>query len=86
MDRFVNNRFLDALLKLMLFSATIHICILIYHSITSHDITVMNYFNILDLDFFMSDIAKGTVNNILSAVTMLIIYIVIFFFLSKQEE
>ena len=86
MNRFVKNRYLDSLLKLMLFSASVHILILIYHSISSRDITAMNYFNILDLDFFFDDIAKGTLNNIISVATMVVIYLMIYFFLSKPED
>jgi len=78
--RIVNCRYLDALLKLILFSALVHIVILVIHAVRERDFSVMNYFNILDLDFFFPGIEEGVLSNVLSVVVMVVIYGVMFWF------
>jgi len=82
--RLAKNRYLDALLKLVLFSAITHMLILVYKSLSTTDSTVMNYFNILDLDLFFDGIEKGALSQVLSIVVMLGIYFAIFFLFTRK--
>ena len=79
------NRYLDTLLKLILLSALVHIVILVIHAVRERDFSVMNYFNILDLDFFFSGIAKGVLSNVLSVVVMVVIFGLFFWFTRGKE-
>ena len=47
MNCLVKNRYFDALLKLMLFSAIIHMGILILYSVINLNIEKLNFFDIL---------------------------------------
>ncbi|MBS3092154.1 hypothetical protein J4466_01915 [Candidatus Pacearchaeota archaeon] len=83
MNSIVKNKYFDALLKLMLFSAIIHVSLLIIYSIFSQNIFILNYFNILDFDLIFQSIAEGATNFLLSVAVVVIIYIVILKFFTK---
>ena len=74
------NRYLDALLKLILFSALVHIFILVIHAVREKDVSILNYFNILDMDFFFPGIADGVLSNVLSVGVMVVIFGLFFWF------
>lgn len=84
--RIARNRYLDALLKLVLFSAITHIIILVYKSVSTLDPVIMNYFNILDLELFFQGIENGALSQVLSAVVMLGIYVTIFFLFTRKGD
>jgi hypothetical protein len=84
MKRISKNRFVDALLKLMLLSAIIHIIILITFSIIKMDFTFINYFKILTIDLIVPSITQGVLSNVLSVAVVVILYILIFFFYTKK--
>ena len=84
MNSIVKNRYFDALLKLMLFSAIVHVGLLIVYSIFSKDLFILNYFNILDFDLVYSRIATGVTNFIISGVVVIVIYIIILRFFTKK--
>lgn len=63
------RRLLDALKKLILFSAIFHMCILIGLAVAKGDIVILNYFNILDLDLFWPGIIEGPISLIASLAT-----------------
>ncbi len=86
MRQIAKNRYLDALLKLVLFSAITHMLILAYKSVSTADPVIMNYFNILDLELFFEGIEKGTLSQILSVVVMLGIYFAIFFLFTRKGK
>ncbi len=87
MNRIVQNRYLDALLKLMLLSASIHMIILILYSIIKLEPAHVNYFNILDLEFIFPGIEEGLLSNVLSVVSVIIVYLAIFIlFTSGTDE
>ena len=80
------NRCIDALLKFILFSAFVHIFLIIVFFVTNLDITLLNYFNILDIDLFFPNIASGFLSQILSILVMIFIYILIFLFFTKDSS
>jgi len=62
----VKNEYLNALFLLMLFSASVHMLILIYFALISQDPYVLNYFNILDIDAFVPGFLNSVGGNIFS--------------------
>lgn len=75
--KIVKNKYLNALFILMFFSATVHMVILFYWAITSKDLYVLNYFNILDVDFFYPNIFNSFLGNGFSFVFVVVIYAII---------
>jgi len=84
MKQIQKNKYIDALKKLILFSAISHIILLILYSIINLTIIPLNYFNILDLDLFFPNIINGHLSQILSLIIIAIIYWIIYFFSSKK--
>ena len=73
------RRIINAAKNLILFSAVVHIFILFSFAVLKRDITYLNYFNVLDLDFFFSGIEKGAASQILSILVMIIIFLFFYF-------
>lgn len=82
----MNNRYIKALTGLVLLSASIHIVILVIYSITNWDIRYLNYFNIIDVDLFIPEVVDGLLSQILSMVTIVVIFIVIYAGLKKKKK
>lgn len=74
MNKIVNNKYLNAFFYLMLFSACVHIAILLFLTIIKQDIYILNYFNILDVDIFYPNIFNNLWGNIFSVLVMVGIY------------
>ena len=68
------NVFLDALLKLMLFSASIHMIILVGAAALEGDVKILNYFNILDLELIFPSIINGMASDVVSTLVALAIF------------
>lgn len=80
------HRLIDALKKLILFTAIIHLILLVFYSIIKYKIIYLNYFNILDLDLLFPKIINGFLSQIFSILIILIIYLIIFFKFTKTEK
>jgi len=79
------NKFLAAVLNLVLLSGVIHMVILIIDSIIKLDMSRFNFFDIVDLDLFFPNIAHGPISQILS--TLIAVSIIVFFYrLSLKTE
>lgn len=63
MTRLHKNKYIDSLMKTMLFSAIVHNTILITLFLRNGDINTLNYFKILDLDTLFPTLhtALGTI-------------------------
>jgi hypothetical protein len=85
MRKIAKNRFLDALIKLTLFSAVIHLISLLISAFTKRDLSYFNYFKILDLDILMPNITQGILSQVLSLLTALTLYALAFLFFSEKE-
>lgn len=82
--KIVKNKYLNALILLVLFSAIIHTMILFLLAISSFDIYVLNYFNILDVDILFPGIFFNSVlSNISSLIFIFAVYLII---LVKNEN
>ena len=75
--RIVRNKYLNALLVTILFSAVFHIVILFSWFVYRLDYYVLNYFNILDFDLFIPGFAASSVGTILSWVVFIGFYLII---------
>lgn len=76
--KIVKNKYLNALLLLMLLSAVIHILVLIFIAVKSLNIYILNYFNILEFDVLFPNIFRNTFyNNLLSFAVALFLYFAI---------
>lgn len=71
------NKYLNALFILMLLSAIVHMIILFFFAIKEGDIYVLNYFNILDIDFFFPNLFNSFVGNAFSLFFVATIYLAI---------
>jgi polyferredoxin len=86
MIKIKKNKYLSALKNLILFSASIHILLLIIYSVIKLDITHLNYFNILDFDLFFPNIIHGSFSQILSIIVISVIYFIIYFISLKKNK
>lgn len=75
--KLVKNRYINALLILVLFSAAVHMLVLFFVAITSGDFYVLNYFNILDIDYLVPGILNSPLGNAASLIFAGIIYLAI---------
>lgn len=81
----MKNRFLDVLIKFILFSAVLHITLLLIFFVISHDLTVVNYYQIIGLNLFFPQIGQGAVSQVLSILTMILFYGLIFVFARRKK-
>ena len=84
MIQIVKNRYIDALLKLILVSAIVHMVLLIIYSVITGDFVILNYFNILDIDLIFPNVIEGTVSQVLSVLATVIVYVLILLFYTKK--
>lgn len=80
------NRFLDALLKLMLFSAMLHIVVLACVSVAQLNFSPLNYFSIVSLDVLFPAISDVPVSQGLSLLIVIILYTVILLGYTKKSD
>jgi len=80
------NRYFDALLKLFILSAVLHIAILFFYAVASGDIRQLNYLGILDFTLFFPAIIEGFFNNMAALFLLLAVYVSIFIFFSKPRR
>jgi len=73
----VKNKYLNAMLVLMLFSAAVHMVILVFFALASRDLYVLNYFNILDVDLLYPAIFNTAAGNIFAGIFMIGLYLAI---------
>ena len=74
--RIVRNEYLNAFLILILFSAILHIAVLFCQCIYCLDPYILNYFNILDFDFFAPHFAASGAGFIFSWVIFAGLYLI----------
>lgn len=88
--KIVNNRYLNTLFLVMLFSAIAHIIVIIAVAIKSLNFSVLlyifNYFNILDLNILLPKCPEGVGGIGISSVLLVVIYLIIFVKNGKEEK
>ncbi len=76
--KIVGNKYLNALLLLMLFSAIVHILVVFVFAIISGNLHILNYFSILNLNYFIPNLSSNnSFVDIISFVFVLCIYLII---------
>ena len=75
--RIVKNRYINALLLLMLFSAIAHVLILLYMAITSGSLHFLNYFTILEIGYILPGFSNIFSSDVISFVFAGAMYIII---------
>ena len=81
----MKKHFINALIKFILFSATLHILLLLIFFVFKRDLTLINYFNIIGLNLFFPEVGQGLASQIFSLLTMVVIYGLIFFVSSRKQ-
>jgi len=75
--KIVENRYFNAALILMLFSAIIHTVVIFFLAAASADFHVLNYFNIVSLDRFLPNFPSTLVSDIAATAFAVLLYAVI---------
>jgi hypothetical protein len=83
--KIVKNKYLNALFLLMLFSATIHMLILFVFAVISKNVHILNYFNLINLNYFIPDFFSNTSGDIISFLFVIVLYIIILNFNERNE-
>lgn len=73
----VKNKYVNAVLLLMLFSAGAHMAIRLYVAIRQWDFYFINYFNILDVTYFLPNFLHSVLGNVFATLFTIIIYVII---------
>ncbi|MBU2103245.1 MAG: hypothetical protein ABH865_09475 [Candidatus Omnitrophota bacterium] len=76
----VQNRFQEAFVKFVLFSAIIHVVVLLILALRSATATYLNYFYILQINLLFPGLTHGAMAQIVSILSAAIIYLVILLF------
>lgn len=74
--KIIRNKYVNALLILMLFSAVLHMLIVAYIALATGNIYVLNYFNVLSLTYFFPTGFNSFWGNVLSFVVMVALYLI----------
>jgi len=75
--KIVKNKYLNALLLLVLFSALVHMIILLYSALRYWDFYFLNYFNILNVYYIFPHFLDAFHENLLSVAVVCALYLVI---------
>lgn len=81
--KIVKNKYVNSLLLLMLFTAGIHMLILLFVAFSRGDLYILNYFNIVDLDILLPQIFK---NDFLGNFASLVFATGIYFLILKSNK
>ena len=82
----VKNRYIDALLKLMLLSAIIHMIVLAWYSVVYNDFTLFNFFTIVGIDLLFPQIVTSDCQYVYSFAIVLCMYAVLFYLLNRKSK
>lgn len=75
--KIVQNKYVNALLLLMLGSAIIHMVILVLVAAKTGNLYLLNYFNILDIDLLFAAAFNTAVGNVLAMAVAVAMYVII---------
>lgn len=85
MNPIVKNRRFDALLKLMLLSAVLHMAILFVYFVVHLDASRFNFFKITDIDLFFPELTSNSYSNVYSLLVGILLYTLIYYFFTKKK-
>ena len=79
----VQNKYVNALLLLMLVSAFIHLFFAICIMVVTGNISFLNYFGILQIDYFLPSLVTTAYGTIASLAVVVLLYLGIIFYSRK---
>lgn len=85
MNPIVKNRHADALLKLMLLSAILHMAVLVVYFVLYADISHLNFFKIIAIDLFFPQVTRTNFTDIYSLLVAFGLYMCIYFFFTRRN-
>lgn len=71
---------------LVLLSACTHLVLLFISFLQTQDITLINYFNIIDLDLFIPNIENGIVSQIFSLWIIILLYYILYWYYHDSNK
>ncbi|MFO0764049.1 MAG: hypothetical protein U0518_04315 [Candidatus Gracilibacteria bacterium] len=71
---------------LVLLSACTHLVLLFISFLQTQDITLINYFNIIDLDLFIPNIENGIVSQIFSLGIIILLYYILYWYYHDSNK
>lgn len=86
MKPIVKNPYLDALLKLMLLSAIIHMIVLVTYSILNGNVSHLNFFKIINIELFFPEIVNVDCYGLYSFVITIWLYIFLYYFSNIRNK
>jgi len=82
-NKIIKNKYLNAFLLLLLYSAVFHFIVLVLRCFLEKTVYPLNFFNILNLNFLFPSIFKDTLSgDVISVIVVIVIYL---FLLKKQR-
>jgi len=81
--KIAENKYVNAFLMLLLYSAVFHFCVLVYRVFAEKTFYPLNFFSILNLDVLFPDIFKNTITSDL--ISLLAVAMIYFFILKFQK-
>lgn len=84
MNPIVKNRYLDALLKLMLLSAILHMAVLVLYFVVHGDASRFIFFKIINIDLFIPELASDCMHSY-SLLLSVWLYVFIFYFFTHKK-
>ena len=86
MKQTFKKRIVKAVVLFLLASAVIHLLLILVHSVMTGNFALFNLFDILDLDLFFPEIAKGTTSFVISACLSIALLSTIFFLVPSRKK
>ena len=86
MNNLSKNRYLDALLKTILFFAISHLIILTIYAIFSKRFNVLDFFDLLDLRLFFADKLPQGLRWLFTIILNLTVYLTAFFLFTEKKK
>jgi len=81
----VKNKALDLWIKMLLFTAIVHFCIIIFNAFKTRDWFSLNYLKIMGLDLIIPFNTHGWIGLIVSWVVLVIVLIVLYLIHEKNK-
>lgn len=82
----LKNRFLDAVLKLMLLSAFLHMIVLSIYTVLTGDTTHSSFLKIIAIDLFYPELVNSPVGQYLSFASVIVLYILLYIFFTNKKR
>lgn len=86
MDKLLKNRFINAWARMLFIGGTFHVTLTAIGALLQGNIDHVNAFTILGVSIFFPDLGTGTTNLILGYVLIVIFYLSVFHFFTKDSH